>query len=132
MADRVTFAVGDAAGGRPARYDLVTIFEALHDMGDPVGVLRDGRAAWPPAAASSSATSGWRTSSPRRRPIERLQYAFSVLHCLPATRAEDPVEARRHRPARADAGALGRRGRLRRPEVLPIENDFWRFYRLRA
>ena len=41
VADRVSFVVGDAA--RPAQEvlpDLVTIFEALHDMGDPVAARK--------------------------------------------------------------------------------------------
>ena len=41
VADRVRFVVGDAAAPGPeAPFDLVTMFEALHDMGDPVGALR--------------------------------------------------------------------------------------------
>ena len=36
--------LGDAASPRLAgRYDLVTVFEALHDMSDPVSVLRAAR-----------------------------------------------------------------------------------------
>jgi 2-polyprenyl-3-methyl-5-hydroxy-6-metoxy-1,4-benzoquinol methylase len=44
VAGRVTFA---AAAGLPSadRYDLVTVFEALHDMSRPVVALRAGRVA---------------------------------------------------------------------------------------
>lgn len=58
-------------------------------------------------------------------------YAWSVLHCLPATRAEDPS---------VEAGAVLRASTLQRyaseagfahVEVLPVQNDFWRFYHLR-
>jgi hypothetical protein len=36
--------VGDAAQvAAEAPFELVTIFEALHDMGDPVGALRAAR-----------------------------------------------------------------------------------------
>jgi ubiquinone/menaquinone biosynthesis C-methylase UbiE len=44
VADRVSFEAGDAAqltNGGP--FDLVTMFEALRDMGDPVGALRAAR-----------------------------------------------------------------------------------------
>ena len=45
VADRVTFMVGDAAQVTPdAPFDLITIFEALHDMGDPEATLRAARA----------------------------------------------------------------------------------------
>jgi hypothetical protein len=63
---------------------------------------------------------------------ERLMYGWSILHCLPATLAEDPVEAtgtvlRAPTLARwaAEAGFAGF-------EVLAIDNPFWRFYRLRG
>src|SRR5215470_10703379 len=41
LSGRVSFAATDASGpGMPGRFDLVTIFEALHDMSRPVDVLR--------------------------------------------------------------------------------------------
>ncbi|MGH8574985.1 MAG: SAM-dependent methyltransferase, partial [Gammaproteobacteria bacterium] len=61
---------------------------------------------------------------------ERLMYGFSVLHCLPASRAETPSAA---------TGTVLREGTLRgyagdagfgKVTVLPVENDMWRFYRL--
>jgi hypothetical protein len=63
---------------------------------------------------------------------ERLMYGWSILHCLPATLAEDPVEA---------TGTVLRAPTLSRWaaaagftdfEVLAIDNPFWRFYRLRG
>lgn len=61
--------------------------------------------------------------------IERLQYAYSVLHCLPATMAEDPVEAA-GTVLRAPTVARWAAQAGFRCAVLPIEHDFWRFYRL--
>ena len=56
VADRVTFTVGDAAQvASQAPFDLVTIFEALHDMGDPVGALRAARALLAVVVASTAA-----------------------------------------------------------------------------
>ena len=40
VTDRVTFEVVDAAALPGGPYDLVTMFNALHEMGDPVGVCR--------------------------------------------------------------------------------------------
>jgi hypothetical protein len=63
-------------------------------------------------------------------PIERLYYGFSVLHCLPVGMVGDDP---------AGIGTVMRRGTVQQYaeeagfagfEVLPIENDFWRFYRL--
>jgi SAM-dependent methyltransferase len=134
VADRVTFTLGDAAtldGG--TTYDLITVFEALHDMAEPVAVLAAARSVL--ADGGSVFIGDERTEDTFTAPageIERLQYAFSVLHCLPATRAEGDHAANGtvlRAPTLLDwARAAG----YTRPEVLDIPNDFWRFYRLRA
>jgi SAM-dependent methyltransferase len=134
VADRVSFVVGDAALlAREASFDLVTVFEALHDMGDPVVALR--------AARDRLATGGCvlvadeRVADTFTAPgdaTERLMYGWSILHCLPATLAEDPVEATGtvlRAPTLARwAAAAGFAGF----EVLAIDNPFWRFYCLRG
>ena len=124
VADRVTFLVGDAAhAAAEALFDLVTIFEALHDEGDPVGTLRtarglladDGRILVADERVADAFTAPG-------DPTERFMYGWSILHCLPATLAEHPVEAsgtvlRTPTVARwaATAGFTGF-------EVLPIDN----------
>jgi hypothetical protein len=69
--------------------------------------------------------------SPGENEIEPLMYGFSVMHCLPCGMAEQPS---------AGTGTVMRPDILRRyakeagfrdVEVLPIENFFFRFYRLR-
>jgi hypothetical protein len=124
--------VGDAAQVTPdAPFDLITIFEALHDMGDPEGALRATRALL--AADGNVLVADERladTFTAPGDPTERFMYGWSILHCLPATLAEHPVEAtgtvlRAPTVARwaATAGFTGF-------EVLPVDNPFWRFYRL--
>jgi SAM-dependent methyltransferase len=134
VADRVSFVVGDAA--RPAQeasFDLITIFEALHDMADPVGALRTARDRL--ADGGSVLVADERVADAFTAPgdaTERLMYGWSILHCLPATLAEDPVEATGtvlRAPTLARwAAAAGFTGF----EVLAIDNPFWRFYRLRG
>ena len=51
VADRVTFATEPADALSPGAYDLVTSFDCLHDMGDPVGVARQVRAALAPGGS---------------------------------------------------------------------------------
>jgi SAM-dependent methyltransferase len=134
VADRVTFVAGDAARlAREAPFDLITIFEALHDMGDPVGALRAARERL--AGGGSVLVADERVADAFTAPgdaTERLMYGWSILHCLPATLAEDPVEATgtvlraptlERWAAAAGFGAF---------EVLAIDNPFWRFYRLRG
>lgn len=132
VADRVEFEVGDAvtvAGGHP--FDLVTIFEALHDMGDPVGVLRAVRSVLADGGSLFVADELVADEFTAKADlVERLQYGFSVLHCLPATMAENPIEAAGtalRAPTVARWAAEAGFGRFER---LPIENDFWQFYRM--
>jgi SAM-dependent methyltransferase len=132
VADRVRFEVSDAAGAATGGgYQLAMLFEALHDMGDPVGALRQVRAAL--AEGAPLLVADERVADSFVAPgdeVERLNYGWSVLHCLPATRATSPVVANgtvlRSTTVRQWAGEAG----FSRVEELPIAHDFWRFYRL--
>ena len=134
LADRVSFEVQDAADPKLAgRYDLVTIFEALHDMGRPVEALSAARALL--TDGGSLIVMDERVADTFTAPgdeVEQLMYGWSVLHCLPVGLADHDESA--------GTGTVFRTDILRRyaadagfteVEVLPIENDFWRFYRLR-
>jgi SAM-dependent methyltransferase len=133
VAERATFVVADAARvAAEGPFDLVTIFEALHDMGDPVGALRTARALLA-ADGGSVLVADERVAdafTAPADPTERFMYGWSVLHCLPATLAEHPLEATgtvlRAPTVARWAAAAGFTGF----EVLPIDNPFWRFYRL--
>jgi hypothetical protein len=80
--DRVTFHDRDAAdAGLAGRYDLVTIFEALHDMSYPVDVLRAARNLL--ADGGVGFIGDERTEDEFTAPaseVERLYYGFSVFH----------------------------------------------------
>jgi SAM-dependent methyltransferase len=112
-------------------YDLITIFEALHDMNHPVQALRAARASL--ADGGSVLVADERVAerfAPHGDEIERLNYGFSILHCL-AVGLLDPDSAGtgtvlRPDTVRAYATDAGFSG----VEVLPIDHDFWRFYRL--
>lgn len=132
VADRVTFAVRDAADpGLAGRYDLVTIFEAVHDFSQPVAVLRAVRGLLAPGGSLLVADEkvAERFTAPGDD-VERFMYGFSFLLCLPNVLAEEPS---------AGTGTVMRPDVLRRfaaeagysrVDILPIEADFWRFYRL--
>jgi SAM-dependent methyltransferase len=131
--DRVSFAVRDAADPQLAGgYDLVTIFEALHDMGRPVDVLRAMRGLL--ADGGAVIVCDERTAdrfSLDAGDVERMYYGFSVMHCLPVGMVgEDPAGT--GTVMRTDTVArYARDAGFERSEVLPIENDFYRLYRLR-
>jgi ubiquinone/menaquinone biosynthesis C-methylase UbiE len=132
LEDRVSFEVRDAGDDTfSGSYDLVTMFEALHDMPRPVEVLGTIRGLL--AEGGTFIVADERAADAFTAPgdeVERLLYGWSVLHCLPVGMSEQPSAA---------TGTVMRAETLRRyaseagfceVEVLPIENDFWRFYRL--
>jgi 2-polyprenyl-3-methyl-5-hydroxy-6-metoxy-1,4-benzoquinol methylase len=132
VSDRVNFEVRNAADpGLAGRYDLVTAFETVHDMADPVGALRAMRALV--AEGGAVVIADERVAEEFTAPgdeIERFMYGWSALHCLPVGMVDPPAVGTGTvmRPAtlRRYAGEAG----FRDVEILPIEHDFWRFYRL--
>jgi 2-polyprenyl-3-methyl-5-hydroxy-6-metoxy-1,4-benzoquinol methylase len=130
--DRVTFHLRDAADPQLAgRYDLVYIHEALHDMSYPVEALRACRALL--ADGGSVVVADERVGDRFTAPgpdMERFYYGFSVLHCLPVGMVGEGA---------AGTGTVMRADTVRRYaeeagfggfDALPVENDFYRFYRL--
>jgi 2-polyprenyl-3-methyl-5-hydroxy-6-metoxy-1,4-benzoquinol methylase len=132
VADRVRFEARDgAAPGLKGTYDLAMVVEAIHDLSQPVAVLRAIREMLKPGGTLIVADE--RTEDSFTAPaseIERLFYAYSVLCCLPSA-MEDQTSA--------GTGTVMRRSTFERyakeagfdeVSVLPIEHDFLRFYRL--
>jgi SAM-dependent methyltransferase len=132
VTDRVDFQVRDAADPKLAGlYDLVTVFEAIHDMARPVDALRAMRGLL--AEGGVALVADERVADEFTAPgdeVERVMYGWSILHCLPVGREEQPS---------AETGTAMRESTFRRyaaeagfsdVQVVPIEHDFWRFYRL--
>jgi ubiquinone/menaquinone biosynthesis C-methylase UbiE len=132
VADRVTFQVRDASDPTlEGRYDLATAFECVHDMGRPVEALGAMRRMVGEEGAVIVADE--RVPDSFGAPgddTDRLMYGWSVLFCLPTGLADEPSvgtgTVMRQQTLRRYAEEAGYRGM----EVLPIENDLWRFYRL--
>jgi 2-polyprenyl-3-methyl-5-hydroxy-6-metoxy-1,4-benzoquinol methylase len=84
VADRVDFQVADAQSFFGGDYDLVTMFDCLHDMGDPLAAARRVRDALAPDGT-------WLLVEPfagesledNLNPVGRLYYAGSMFLCLP-------------------------------------------------
>jgi SAM-dependent methyltransferase len=132
LQERVGFQVRDAADPKLAgRYDLVTVFEALHDMAHPVAALRSLRSLLHEGGAVLVVDE--RTEDTFTAPgseLERSHYGWSLLSCLPWAMAE-PGSAgtgtvMRPSTLRAYAEEAGFRG----VGVLDIDDEFWRFYLL--
>lgn len=130
VGDRAVFAQGDASGiGETGPYDLVCILEALHDMARPVETLAAARAALAPGGGVLVADErvAEEFAAPGD-PTERMMFGWSVTHCLPASREEQPSEAL-GTVLRADVlRALARRAGFAEVQVLDGGNDFLRLY----
>lgn len=132
LADRVSFQVADAAGlaaGGP--YDAALIFEALHDVADPVGTLAAIRGRL--AAGGMVLVGDARTAETFAAPgsdLDRMFYGFSVFHCLPAGRTQTPSAATGTVLRPDTVRDYAHRAGFTQVDVLDIDNDFWRFYRL--
>ena len=89
VSDRVDVVQADANSYRGGGYDLICFFDALHDLGDPVGAARRAYEALAdegtlmvvePFAADSVADN--------LGPVARLYYAGSTALCSPHSRSE--------------------------------------------
>jgi len=132
VSDRVVFSIQDATGlSQMGPYDLVWIFEALHDMARPVEALRQARQALKPEGSVIVADE--RVAETFTAPgdaTERMMYGWSVVHCLPASRTEEPSAGLGTVLRASTMASLADEAGFSNLEVLPIENDFFRFYRL--
>jgi 2-polyprenyl-3-methyl-5-hydroxy-6-metoxy-1,4-benzoquinol methylase len=131
---RVKFHIRDAGDSQLAgQYDLVTAFECIHDMSDPVSVLQTMRRLTNDAGAVIIADERvGDTFTPTGNEVEWMMYGWSILHCLPVGMADHPTTAT---GTVMRAGTLRHYARLagfRDLEILPIDNFFFHFYRLIA
>jgi 2-polyprenyl-3-methyl-5-hydroxy-6-metoxy-1,4-benzoquinol methylase len=133
--ERVDFEVRDAvtADHLDEHFDLICIFEALHDMAHPVRTLENLRQTLADGGAVLVADE--RVAEEFTAPADfndRLMYGWSVLHCLPATMAEHPTIATGTvlRPSTLRQYAID--AGLHRVQELRIDNDFWRIYLLQV
>lgn len=90
VADRITFQALSAGEFTGSGFDLVTMFDCLHDMGDPVGAARHVR-----EVIADDGT--WMVVEPAAgdavednlNPVGRAYYGFSTLLCTPSSLSQD-------------------------------------------
>ena len=90
VADRVTFEQASAQAFEGQGFDLACIFDALHDMGDPVGAAAHIRRSLKPDGT-------WMLVEPSAQddlsgnlnPIGRMFYSASTMICTPASQSQD-------------------------------------------
>ncbi|MEV6492564.1 class I SAM-dependent methyltransferase, partial [Actinoplanes sp. NPDC051633] len=119
VGDRARFEVAAATDFSGAGYDLVTMFDCLHDMGDPVGAARHVREVIAPDGT-------WMIVEPAAgdaveenfNPVGRAYYGFSTLLCTPASLSQPP------------GAALGTQAGPARIRAVTAEAGFTRFRRV--
>ncbi len=132
LEERVKIHLADASDpSLDGAYDLVTAFECVHDMSDPVGAISTmKRLANGDGTVLIMDERAGDVFDPNGNDIEWFLYGFNVLHCLPVGMVDTPS---------AGTGTVMRpsilRGYARQAgfgdiEILPIENDFFYLYRL--
>ena len=90
LGDRVRFEVASAKTFPGTDYDLVTVFDCLHDMGDPVGASAHIR-----QTLKDDGT--WMIVEPfandrledNVNPVSRIFYSASTFICTPASRSQE-------------------------------------------
>jgi Methylase involved in ubiquinone/menaquinone biosynthesis len=89
-AGRVRFETASAKSYPGTGYDLVTMFDALHDMGDPVGAARHVRETLAPDGVLMIVEpfANDRVED-NLTPMGRLGYASSTLICTPTSKAQE-------------------------------------------
>jgi 2-polyprenyl-3-methyl-5-hydroxy-6-metoxy-1,4-benzoquinol methylase len=90
VADRVDFEVSTAQSYAHGPYDLIAFFDALHDMGDPVGALANAREQLADGGAVMLVEP--RASdhvADNLNPVGRIFYAASTMLCTPGALAQD-------------------------------------------
>ncbi|HET9244120.1 MAG TPA: class I SAM-dependent methyltransferase [Gaiella sp.] len=129
---RVRFLERDAAGlVGEGPYDLVLVLEALHDLADPTAVLQAARASL--TEDGTLLVVDERVAESFTAPgdeVERMMYGWSITHCLPTQLVEQPSAALGTALRPDTVRALAAEAGFTRVQVLPVENDFFRLYRL--
>ncbi|NNH31916.1 methyltransferase domain-containing protein [Rhizobium sp. SEMIA 4085] len=90
VGDRVTFEQATAAEFPPQGYDMVAMFDCLHDMGDPVGAGRHVKETLAPGGT-------WLIVEPfahdnlkdNLNPVGRVYYGASTMICTPASLSQE-------------------------------------------
>jgi 2-polyprenyl-3-methyl-5-hydroxy-6-metoxy-1,4-benzoquinol methylase len=112
-------------------FDVVLVLEALHDMARPAEALRAARASLAPGGSVIVADE--KVADHFHAPaddLERLMYGWSIVHCLPVSRAEQPSAAIGTVIRTNIVRALATEAGFTSVDVLRVDGGFFRIYRL--
>ena len=89
-ATNAKFEVADSKGLPAGEYDFLTMFDALHDMGDPVGIASHLRTALKPDGTLMVVEPlAGDTVEDNLHPLGQAFYAFSTVFCTAISKSQD-------------------------------------------
>ncbi len=122
--------------GDPAlagQYDLALAIECVHDMANPVAALDAMRRLVGPGGTVLIVDERVQDAfSPNGDDVERSNYGYSVLHCLPVGMTDRPSAETGAVMRRATFHRYAEKAGFSRVDELPIAHETFRFYRLSA
>ncbi len=124
LSDRVSFEIATAKDYPADEYDLVAMFDCLHDMGDPVGAAAH-------VLGTLAEDGTWMIVEPfagdhlaeNLNPVGRVYYGASTLVCTPASRDQEVGLALGAQAGEKRLGEVVRKGgftRFRRADETPF------------
>ncbi len=90
LSQRVTFDVASAKAFPGSGYDFITVFDCLHDMGDPAGAAAHIRQALQPDGVFLIVEPyAGDALEQNLNPVGRMFYSASAMICTPGSRAQE-------------------------------------------
>ncbi|WP_024874461.1 class I SAM-dependent methyltransferase [Saccharomonospora piscinae] len=131
VADRITFRTAGAAD-LDGDYDLITFFDCLHDMPDPVGALRAARSALAEGGSVMLVEPmSWDSVEEALNPLGRLLAGASMFVCLPSGLSAEPAYGMGNQAGPSRTCELGREAGFTVAREA-VATDFNRVYELKG
>ena len=131
VADRVRFETRDATDGLPETYDLITTFDVLHDVVDPLAILKTvHRALEPDGSFLLLEINAAEQLQDNAGPIGTMMYGTSVLFCLPTSLAAGAPGLGTMGLPEVTIRQLCSAAGFASPRRLPSENPFHALYQV--
>jgi SAM-dependent methyltransferase len=123
VVDRVQFHQLDAGAGLPAKFDVITTFDVVHDAVDPHGLVRAIR-------EGLNAGGTYLCLEPRCGELDSLLYGISVLYCMSTSLAHGGVALGTCGAPEQQLRAMAANAGFTSMMELPIEDRFNQLYAL--